>query len=52
VLPVPLNGQDLNVNIGDRDAEKAKADKELADKLPPDQAAAYLKSYQGRVAQA
>ena len=41
----PLLAQDFKVNIGGGDAEKAKVDKELADKLPPEQAAAYLKSH-------
>ncbi len=44
VLPTPLQAQDFKVNIGGADSEQAKADKELADKLPPDQAAAYLKN--------
>jgi len=43
LLPAPLLAQDAKVNIGGGNAEQAKADKELADKLPPDQAAAYLK---------
>ena len=42
-LSAPLHAQDVKVNIGGNSAEQAKADKELADKLPPDQAAAYLK---------
>jgi hypothetical protein len=40
----PGRAQDVKVNIGGGNAEQAKADKELADKLPPDQAAAYLKN--------
>jgi hypothetical protein len=40
----PLYAQDVKVNVGGGNAEQAKADKELADKLPPEQAAAYLKS--------
>ena len=44
VLPTALHAQDFKVNIGGSDSEQAEADKELADKLPPDQAAAYLKN--------
>jgi hypothetical protein len=42
VLSAPLHAQDFKVNIGGTDSEQAKIEKELADKLPPDQAAAYL----------
>jgi len=42
-LSAPLHAQEVKVNIGGGSAEQAKTDKELADKLPPDQAAAYLK---------
>jgi hypothetical protein len=34
-LSTPLHAQDVKVNIGGGNAEQAKADKELADKLPP-----------------
>ena len=44
VLPTPVHAQDFKVNIGGADSEQAKTEKELADKLPPDQAAAYLKN--------
>jgi hypothetical protein len=44
LLPEPLHAQDFKVDIGGGNAEQAKADKALADKLPPDQAAAYLKN--------
>jgi hypothetical protein len=44
IFAAPLRAQDVKVSTGGGDAEKAKADKELADKLPPEQAAAYLKS--------
>ncbi len=44
-LATPLYAQDVKVNIGGGDAEQAKANKELADKLPADQAASYLKSH-------
>jgi hypothetical protein len=43
-LSTPLHAQDFKVNIGGADSEQAKSEKELADKLPPDQAAAYLKT--------
>jgi hypothetical protein len=43
LVPAPLQAQDFKVNIGGDKEEQAKADKELAEKLPPDQAAAYLK---------
>jgi hypothetical protein len=45
LIPRPLSAQDVKVNLGGGNAEQAKADKELADKLPPEQAAAYLKSH-------
>jgi hypothetical protein len=45
VLATPIYGRDVKVNIGGGNAEQTKADKELADKLPPEQAAAYLKSH-------
>src|SRR5437879_1877030 len=39
--------QDFKVNIGrDEDSEKAKQEQELADKLPPQEQAAYLKRHQ------
>jgi hypothetical protein len=40
----PLPAQDFNIKVGGGNAEQAKTDKELADKLPPDQAAAFLKT--------
>jgi len=39
----PLRAQDFRLNVGGADAEQAKVEKELVDKLPPDQAAAYLR---------
>jgi hypothetical protein len=44
-LATPLQAQDYKINIGGANTEKAKQDKELAEKLPPEQAAAYLKSH-------
>jgi hypothetical protein len=44
VVSTPLHAQDFKVNIGGADSEQAKTEKELADKLPADQAAAYLKN--------
>ena len=44
VVSPPLHSQDFKVSIGGTDSEQAKTEKELADKLPPDQAAAYLKN--------
>jgi hypothetical protein len=44
LFPKPLHAQDFKVNIGGADSEQAKTEKELADKLPADQAAAYLKN--------
>lgn len=43
VLPTPLHAALIEINTDAAKAEQAKADKEMADKLPPDQAAAYLK---------
>ena len=43
-LSPSLHAQDFKVNIGGADSEQAKTEKELADKLPADQAAAYLKN--------
>ncbi len=44
-LPTPLHAQDVKINVGGGNAEEAKTEKELAQKLPPEQAAAYLKSH-------
>ena len=45
VFAPQLHAEDASVQLGNGEsAEKAKANKELADKLPPEQAAAYLKS--------
>jgi hypothetical protein len=43
LVPARLQAQDFKVNIGSGNEEQAKVDKELAEKLPPDQAAIYLK---------
>ena len=44
---LPLRAQDVKINIGGGNAEEAKADQALAEKLPPDQAAAAVARYAG-----